>query len=85
VRLSLKRKSLPEIAKIIGLESPEKLNHFLTKSIWSREEIEQRRLELILKIINGEEIIVIIDETGDKKKELPQIMSRDNISEISEK
>jgi SRSO17 transposase len=64
----LKRKSLPEIAKIIGLESPEKLNHFLTKSIWSREKIEQRRLELILKIINGEEIIVIIDETGDKKK-----------------
>ncbi len=64
----LKRKSLPEIAKIIGLESPEQLNHFLTKSIWSRAEIEKRRLELILKVINGAEIIVIIDETGDKKK-----------------
>ncbi len=32
------------------------------------EELKNRRLELILQVINGEEIIVIIDETGDRKK-----------------
>jgi SRSO17 transposase len=30
--------------------------------------IRKRRIELILKIIKGEEIRVIIDETGDRKK-----------------
>ena len=64
----LKRKSLPAIAKLLGLENAEGLNHFLTKSPWSVEELKNRRLELILRIINGEEIIVIIDETGDRKK-----------------
>ncbi len=64
----IKRKSLPAIAKVVGLESAEGLDHFLTESPWSIEKLKLRRLKLILKIINGEEIIVIIDETGDKKK-----------------
>jgi len=64
----LKRKSLPEIAKIVGLEDAEGLDHFLTEAPWSVEELRNRRLKLILNRINGEEIMVIIDETGDKKK-----------------
>jgi len=64
----LKRKSLPEIAKIVGLEDAEGLDHFLTEAPWSVEELRNRRLKLILNLINGEEIMVIIDETGDKKK-----------------
>lgn len=64
----IKRKTLPAIAGVVGLESAEGLDHFLTESPWSIEEVKIRRLKLILKTLNGEEIIVIIDETGDKKK-----------------
>jgi SRSO17 transposase len=64
----IKRKSLPEMAKVIGLETCEGLNHFLTESPWSVEKVKNRRLDLILKKTNQEEIIVIIDETGDRKK-----------------
>jgi SRSO17 transposase len=64
----IKRKSLPEIAKVVGLENEQGLLHFLTESPWRAEELEKRRLEIILNILEGREIIVIIDETGDKKK-----------------
>jgi SRSO17 transposase len=40
--------------------------------------LKKRRLELILKEVKGEEIMVIIDETGDRKKGIKQIMYRDN-------
>jgi SRSO17 transposase len=64
----LKRKSLPTIAKAVGLKNEQGLLHFLTESPWKAEELEKRRLEIILNILEGKEIIVIIDETGDKKK-----------------
>ena len=64
----IKRKSLPAIAKVLGLEDAEGLNHFLTESPWSVEELKNRRLELILQVVNNSEIMVIIDETGDRKK-----------------
>jgi SRSO17 transposase len=64
----LKRKSLPAIAKAVGLKNEQGLLHFLTESPWKAEELEKRRLEIILNILEGKEIIVIIDETGDKKK-----------------
>jgi SRSO17 transposase len=64
----LKRKSLPEIAKVVGIENEQGLLHFLTESPWQAEELEKRRLEIILNILEGREIVVIIDETGDKKK-----------------
>ena len=38
------------------------------KSEWSVEEVRKRRLELILNEVKEEEIMVIIDETGDRKK-----------------
>ena len=44
------------------------LLHFLTESPWQALELEKRRLEIILNILEGREIVVIIDETGDKKK-----------------
>jgi SRSO17 transposase len=64
----IKRKSLPAITGVVGLEDAEGLDHFLTESPWSGEELKKRRLKLILNRANGEEILVIIDETGDKKK-----------------
>ena len=64
----IKRKSLPEIAKIVGLENEQGLHHFLTNSPWSAKELEARRLTIILNLLEGRAIDVIIDETGDKKK-----------------
>ena len=52
----------------VGLKNEQGLLHFLTESPWKAEELEKRRLEIILRILEGKEIIVIIDETGDKKK-----------------
>jgi len=64
----LKRKTLPEIAKIVGLDNQQGLHHFLTKSPWDVEQLRILRLELILQVLKGRPIILIIDETGDKKK-----------------
>ncbi len=64
----LKTKSLPAIAKVVGLENGQGLHHFLSQSPWKAEELEKKRVEIILAILEGAEIIVIIDETGDKKK-----------------
>ncbi len=40
----------------------------MTKSPWSAKELRRRRLEIILNFLQGRSIILIIDETGDKKK-----------------
>jgi SRSO17 transposase len=64
----LKRKSLPEIAKIVGLDNYQGLHHFLTTSSWEVEQLRALRLSLILEVLKGRPIILIIDETGDKKK-----------------
>jgi SRSO17 transposase len=64
----LKRKSLPAIAKVVGLENPQSLHHFLTESPWLAQQLRQKRLDLTLKVLNGRKIILLIDETGDCKK-----------------
>lgn len=64
----LKRKSLPEIAKIVGLDNYQGLHHFLTTPHWEVEQLRALRLKLILEVLKGRPIILIIDETGDKKK-----------------
>ncbi|MBD2662837.1 transposase, partial [Synechocystis sp. FACHB-929] len=40
----------------------------MTDFPWELKELEKRRLNIILEILEGREIIVIIDETGDPKK-----------------
>lgn len=64
----LKRKTLPAIAKLVGLDNEQSLHHFLTRSPWDAKALRKRRLEIILKTLQGRSIILIIDETGDKKK-----------------
>ena len=64
----IKRKSLPEIAKVVGINSPQSLHHFIANSPWSVEELKARRLTLIKKALKEEKITVVIDETGDRKK-----------------
>jgi len=64
----IKRKSLPEIAKIVGIKSYQSLHHFLANSPWSAKQLKERRVTLTLKALKEEKIIVVIDETGDRKK-----------------
>lgn len=64
----IKRKSLPEIAKFIGIKSEQSLHHFISNSSWLTNELKDRRLYQILKTLNGNPIVVVIDETGYKKK-----------------
>lgn len=42
----IKRKSLPEIAKVVGVSSPQSLHHFIANSPWSVEELN--KIERIL-------------------------------------
>jgi SRSO17 transposase len=64
----IKRKTLPEIARVVGRENHQGLHHFLSESPWAASELSQQRLKAILQVLKGQEIIVIVDETGDKKK-----------------
>lgn len=64
----LPRKSLPAIARAVGLSSEQVLHHCLTESPWSVAALQKRRLELILQQLNGRAIALVIDETGDRKK-----------------
>ncbi|MEH2118772.1 transposase [Nostoc sp.] len=64
----IKRKSLPEIAKAVSINSAQSLHHFLANSDWSVEELKQRRLNKLKKALDGNAIKVVIDETGDRKK-----------------
>lgn len=64
----IKKKSLPEIAKVVGINSAQSLHHFIAKSPWSVTEIRNRRLSKILSALKNKSITVVIDETGDRKK-----------------
>ena len=62
------RKSLPAIARAVGLANDQILHHCLTASPWSVAALQQRRLSLILQQLKGQSITLVIDETGDRKK-----------------
>lgn len=64
----IKRKSLPEIAKIVGINSAQSLHHFIAHSPWSVESVRKRRLKQISSLLKEKKIKLIIDETGDRKK-----------------
>jgi len=64
----LPRKSLPEIAKVVSINSAQSLHHFIANSDWSVEQLRSRRLNKIKKALKGNAITVVIDETGDRKK-----------------
>ena len=64
----IKRKSLPEIAKVVGVSSSQSLHHFLANSPWSVTELRTRRLSLTKNVLKERKITLVIDETGDRKK-----------------
>src|SRR5512147_1466896 len=49
----VKRKTLPAIAQVCGLDNEQSLHHFLTDAPWSVVELRHRRLALTLQVLNG--------------------------------
>lgn len=64
----LPRKTLPAIAKLVGLQNAQSLHHFLRDGVWSVEQLRATRLRLIQHSIGQSGIVLCIDETGDVKK-----------------
>ena len=64
----LQRKSLPEIARIVGLKDGQGLHHLLRDAVWDVKAFREMRLWLTLLKIGSRPIRLCIDETGDKKK-----------------
>ena len=64
----IKRKSLPEIARVVAINSAQSLHHFIAQSPWSATELRKQRLLRTLKVLKGKKIIVVMDETGERKK-----------------
>lgn len=64
----IKKKTLPEIAKVVGLKSAQSLHHFLSQSPWEVSELRKQRLSKILALLKENPLTVVIDETGDRKK-----------------
>ena len=64
----IKRKSLPEIAKVVSINSAQSLHHFIANSDWSVDQLKKRRFNKVLRALKGNAITVVIDETGDRKK-----------------
>jgi len=64
----LQRKSLPEIARIVGLKDGQGLHHLLRPAVWDVEAFREMRWWLNLVTIREPPIRLCIDETGDKKK-----------------
>jgi SRSO17 transposase len=65
---TVKRKSLPEIAKVVSINSAQSLHHFIANSNWSVNNLKNRRLNRLKKTLDGNAITVVIDETGDRRK-----------------
>jgi SRSO17 transposase len=64
----LPRKTLPAIARAVGVDDAQALHHFLTTSPWETAPFRQKRLEYIKSVVKERAFILCIDETGDKKK-----------------
>ena len=64
----IKRKSLPAIAKAVGLADEQGLHHCVSESPWQASQLRHSRLEMILELVNGQPLTLLIDETGDCKK-----------------
>jgi SRSO17 transposase len=47
---NIKRKSLPELEKVVGISS-QSLHHFPSQSPWSLSSLEQRRLNKLVAIL----------------------------------
>lgn len=62
------RKTLPAIAKAVGLDNEQALHHFLPESPWESRALREKRLQLIAAVLGDKPLVLCIDETGDRKK-----------------
>jgi SRSO17 transposase len=82
----IKRKSLPAIAKAVGLDHQQNLHHFLSESPWTVQQLRQRRLVLMLQVLAGRKLMLLIDETGDcKKGKSTDYVKRQSIGNVGKK
>ena len=65
---ALPRKTLPAIARVVGVDEAQSLHHFLTQAPWEVTTLRQKRLALLQSVLRERTFILCIDETGDKKK-----------------
>jgi len=79
----LPHKSLPKIARAVGLPNSQSLHHFLLEASWDTQALTQVRLSLIRASVGEEEMILCLDETGDVKKgKTTDYVSRQYISNL---
>jgi SRSO17 transposase len=64
----LPRKTLPAIARGVGLEDAQPLHHFLANSPWEVATLRANRLQLVKQVVHDRPVVRCIDEPGDKKK-----------------
>ena len=64
----LPRKSLPQIARIVGFKDGQGLHHLLRDAVWDVNAFREMRLWLTKITIGEQPITVCIDETGHEKK-----------------
>lgn len=64
----IQRKSLTEIAKVVGLKDSQPLNNFLKNSPWDVAALRSQRLMWIKKLLNNRTFTLVINEIGDRKK-----------------
>ncbi len=62
------RKSLPAVAKVNGLPNAQSFQQFLVNSLWQVKQLRERRWSFILRLLKGRKLILVIDETDDRKK-----------------
>lgn len=78
----IKRKSLPEIARVVGIKDGQSLHNFWRDTPWNVKAFREMRLWLIKVSIGEQPIKLCIDETGDEKREQRLTMSLNNTSAI---
>lgn len=77
------RKSLPTIAKAVGLKDGQSLHHFLKDFTLEVEAVRETRLWLTKLFIGDREVVLCIDEIGDEKKgETTDYVSRKYIGNL---
>lgn len=64
----LPRKSLPALARFLGLDDAQGLHHMLTSERIATDELRRLRTGLIRAAIGHRPVTLLIDETGDRKK-----------------
>ena len=65
---NLPRKSLPAIARFLGLCGAQGLHHMLTSESIATDELRRLRTGLVRAAIGQRPLTLLVDETGDRKK-----------------